>query len=78
MIQNKRRLKRVWQLSINPKDKRNLNKATKDLKNRLLQLKNEKFEKFVKHLNVSKNNEYSLWNANKYLKRPVKETFLFF
>ena len=72
MIQKKRRLRRVWQPSRNPNDERNLNKATKDLKSRLLQLKNDSLEKFVKHLNVTENDEYSLWNATKYLKRPVK------
>lgn len=72
MIQNKRRLRKIWQTSRNPNDKKLFNRSAKDLKKRLFELKNEQLGYFLKNLGVSKNDEFSLWKATKYLKRPTK------
>lgn len=72
LIQRKRRLRRIWQRSRNPRDKTIFNRASNDLKRRLSFFKNRDFENFLRNLSTSNNTEYSLWRATKYLKRPKK------
>lgn len=73
LIRNKRRLRRIWHQSRNPRDKTILNLATRLLKERLSQHKNYEIGNYLRNLsaNASKN-EHNLWKATKYLKRPVK------
>lgn len=71
LILAKRRLRRRWQYSRSPADKTILNKATKELKQKLAEFKNEAVNAYLKDLSASKNRAYNLWNATKYLKRPV-------
>lgn len=74
LIRNKRRLRRIWQSSRSPIDKRIFNRSSSELKSRIREFKNEETSNFLKNLNVhvSKNDEHCLWNATKYLKRPIK------
>lgn len=72
LIRNKRRLRRIWQHSRNPRDKANLNLATKLVKERLSEYKNKEIENFLKKLQVNTSkSEHNLWMATRYLKRPA-------
>ena len=70
----KRRLRKRWQNSRDPNDKRIFNKAAKDLKIALYNMKNDQIGTYLSNLNTNniKHNEFSLWNATKYIKRPTK------
>lgn len=72
LIANKRSLRRVYQRTRSPLDKANFNRAANYLKKRLQDYKNDSVNNFLRNLDVTKNNEYSLWKATKYLKRPAK------
>lgn len=74
LIRIKRRLRKTWQLSRNPNDKRRLNQASKNLKFHLNNLKSKYIGEFFDNINTSKNNNYNLWKATKYLKRPTKRS----
>lgn len=71
-IAEKRRLRRNWQHSRNPSDKRLFNKACRELKILLFEYKNNATAKFIETINNSKYDEHLLWKSTKYLKRPVK------
>lgn len=74
MIKHKRRLRKIWQTTRSPADKRNLNVAVKNLKERLAEIKSEAFKEFLKNLSPTKYDEHQLWKATKYLKRPPKRS----
>lgn len=71
LISTKRRLRRVWQLSRSRCDKTNYNRACKKLKQLLLELKSKSLEAYLADLEPG-NAEHNLWNATKYLKRPIR------
>ena len=71
MVLEKRRLRRVWQLSRNPRDKTALNEASKDLKAKLSDLRSEAIGQFLKSAEPNKH-DHNLWNTTRYLKRPPK------
>lgn len=71
LIRHKRRLRRIWQLSRNPRDKTNFNKATSHLKKRIAETKNANLANFLRNLSATNNNDHSLWKATKYLKKPT-------
>lgn len=71
-IREKRRLRRIWQTSRNPVDKRNFNRASKLLTARLDRLKNDNTGNYLRNLDANKTGDHCLWKATKYLKRPVK------
>lgn len=52
LVAEKRRLRRVWFLSRNPRDKTALNRATKDLKDKLSTLRQDSFKRFLKIWNL--------------------------
>ncbi|EDX18497.1 GD15515 [Drosophila simulans] len=67
----KRRLRRVWFLSRNPRDKTALNRATKELKETLVRLRKEALDSFVGNL-APGDPHHNLWNVTKRIKRPLK------
>lgn len=71
LISEKRRLRRKWQMTRSPADKRNLNNASQNLKRILLEFKNEAIDKYVGDLNADRSSGYSLWKCTKKLKRPT-------
>lgn len=75
-INEKRRLRRNWQLSRNPDDKRLFNKACRELKLLLYEYKNKATAEFIEKINSSKYDEHLLWKSTKYLKRPVRRKTL--
>ena len=64
MIKQKRRLRKIWQTTRIPADKRNLNAAVENLKERLAEIKSEGFKDFLKNLSPTKYDEHQLWRAN--------------
>lgn len=72
LIKEKRRLRRKWQQSRNPTDKKIFNKACKNLKQKLYDAKNESLSYYLKGLTPFENDENCLWRATKYLKRPTQ------
>lgn len=72
LIRRKRRLRKIWQRTRLPMDKTNFNRAAHLLKSRLKEYKNNSLCSYLRNLSPSNNNEYNLWKATKYLKRPQK------
>jgi hypothetical protein len=64
-IREKRRLRRQWQAYRLPADKTKLNRATKELRNTLEQLKNESIHEYLINLTATKATDYSLWKATR-------------
>jgi len=71
MVSEKRRLRRVWQLSRSRSDKTIYNRACKDLSRMLLDLKSKSLEAYLADLEPC-SADHKLWNATKYLKRPTR------
>ena len=72
LIVEKRRLRRNYQQTRSIADKRIFNRACRYVKIRLDKFKNDLQGEFFQHLDARRNDEYSLWNATKYIKRPTK------
>lgn len=72
LIRVKRRLRKTWQRTRLPLDKKNFNRAARHLNLRLKELKNESVGIYLSNLTPSGNNEYKLWNATSNIKRPQK------
>lgn len=70
----KRRLKRMWQNGKSPVAKTRLNKAIKESKSKLAELKEESIEEFLKNADPNKKDDCSLWRATKYQKTSFKAT----
>lgn len=69
-IEEKRRLRKIWQTTKDPRDKRKLNKAIKELKQNLHDLKNEEIKDYLSKLTATQATNYSLWKATKKLNQP--------
>lgn len=69
----KRKLRRRWQNSRHPEDKRKLNIVTKEVKELLTQHTQQEMEDRLSHLTATKETEYSLWKATKSIKQPKKQ-----
>lgn len=73
-ITEKRRLRRVWQLSRNPLDKRNFNNAAQNLKRLLREYNNDSIQEYLKQLTPSDSEKFSLWRPlrrMKHVKTPI-------
>ena len=69
-LQNKRRLRRIWQITRSKLDKTKLNQATKDLKEALHIERNNEIANYLEKLTPTEATEYSLWKATKKIKQP--------
>ena len=65
-------MRRIYKITRSPLDKSNLNRATNHLKKRSKEFKNENTKVFLRKLEVKRNDDFNLWKATKYLKRPIK------
>ena len=72
LIAEKRRLRRKYQQTRNPLDKTIFNRACRYLSARLDKFKNDSQSEYFQQLDARRNDEYSLWKATKYIKRPAK------
>ena len=69
-LKEKRRLRKIWQRTHYITDKLEYNRAAKMLKNLIWKNKNDTLQDYLSKLSPQGTNEYSLWKATKYLKRP--------
>lgn len=67
----KRKLRRNWQNNRTPQNKTKLNRATRELKTMLKNMKNESVQNYLENLSATQNTDYSLWKATSKLKRPT-------
>lgn len=66
----KRKLRKQWRISRTAADKQKLNKASRELKDLLHNLKNQEIQEYLENLSASEANDYSLWKATKRIRRP--------
>ena len=71
MITEKRKIRRKYQQSRSPHDKRILNNITQKLRREIQQIKNETMNAYLIELTDDASTDYSLWRATKKIKRPV-------
>ncbi|GBP32405.1 Probable RNA-directed DNA polymerase from transposon X-element [Eumeta japonica] len=69
-VAEKRRLRRVWQLSHRASDKTKLNRAIKELKNLLAETTNDMIKKRLEKMSPNGHGAYNLWKATKSLPQP--------
>lgn len=72
MIAEKRRLRKRWQTTRAPEDKRKLNQAIKQVKVLLGNDRNLQIQEYLAGLSATEANGYSLWKATKKLKQLQK------
>lgn len=70
-IVEKRRLRQRWQLTRSDPDKREYNRANKQLKTLLSQHKNQGIQNYLENLSANEQTNYSLWKATRKIKRPT-------
>lgn len=73
-IKEKRKARRRWQESRTPLSKNVLNRLGKELKNMIIEIKNETFSNYMGNLSYDKTSDYSLWKAARSLKRPITQS----
>lgn len=69
-LEEKRRLRRIWHLSHSSVDKKNLNYATKELKELIHDSVNLTIKKNLELMSPQGNDDHSLWKATRNLTRP--------
>ena len=67
----KRKLRKRWQLTRDPRIKTELNRVTQDLRRTILAIKQQSIAAYLQDLTDDASTDYSLWKATKRLKRPV-------
>lgn len=72
IVREKRRARRKWHQTRNPADKNHLNSITQKLKRAIQKMKHTSFQNYLKHLNPTKEANYSLWKAANKIKRCTK------
>jgi hypothetical protein len=68
-IKEKLKLRRRWQMSRDPKDKRRYNEAARKLKDPIKKIKEETFLTYLQGLTATVDTDYSLWKAARQLKQ---------
>lgn len=66
----KTKLRKIWQCSRSPEDKKRLNKACKGLEIFLTEYKNQRFHHLIENLDAAKDSNYSLWRFTSKLRQP--------
>lgn len=69
-LAEKRRLRRVWQLSRHPEDRRLFNKSARELKEMINENENHTFQQNLLRLSAKRLDNYTLWKITKRFKRP--------
>jgi hypothetical protein len=67
----KRKLRKRWQQTRDPKIKTELNRFTQDLRRTIQEIKQQSIAAYLQDLTDEASTDYSLWKATKRLKRPV-------
>lgn len=68
-IAEKRKLRKRWHITRATSDKQRLNRAVRDLKVLLHNLRNQSIQRFLTNLTASAETDYSLWKATKNIKQ---------
>ena len=69
-IEEKRKLRKVWQRTRSPADKLKLNRASKLIKQLLEDLRTSSVQDYLQQLTATQATDYSLWKATKRMKQP--------
>ena len=64
-IQEKRKIRKLWQTTRDPNVKKLLNRASKDLKSMLQQIEKDEMANSLQNLSATKATDNSLWKAAK-------------
>ena len=67
MVQEKRKLRKIWQSTRHSSDKKRLNKMTKELKMTLIKFRNDQVTRYLTALTPTSESNYSLWKTTKKL-----------
>jgi hypothetical protein len=67
----KRKLRKRWQITRDPRLKTELNCVTQDLQRTILAIKQQSIASYLQDLTDNASIDYSLWKATKRLKRPI-------
>jgi hypothetical protein len=70
-IATKRKLRKQWQMTRDPKLKTELNRITQDLRRTILAIKQQSIAAYLEELTDDASTDCSLWKATKRLKRPI-------
>lgn len=70
LITLKRKLRKKWQQTRHPNEKRRLNHVTRSLRETLLERRNAFFKENLINLSADASTDYSLWKCTKNLKQP--------
>ena len=73
LVGEKRKARRRWQQTRDPKDKTVQNRRTTNLKREIQKWKEESVQYYLVNLTNEKETEFSLWKATKKLKRPLSQ-----
>lgn len=72
-ILEKRRLRRVWHTSRHSNDKKELNKAIRELKILIKEANNNALNTYLEGVTATKQTNYSLWKTCKNFNRPLQQ-----
>lgn len=72
LIKDKRKLRKKWQQTRSPQDRRNFNNATKNLSRKIKAFNDKNLQTQLSNLTYDSKSNYSLWKATKYHKRPTQ------
>ena len=65
--------KASWHQTRDPQDKTELNNLAQQLRRGIKELKKDSISAYLSELTNDNNSDYSLWKANKNIKRPVMQ-----
>uniref|UniRef100_A0A1B0GJF1 Putative nucleic-acid-binding protein from transposon x-element n=1 Tax=Lutzomyia longipalpis TaxID=7200 RepID=A0A1B0GJF1_LUTLO len=71
LVGHKRELRSRWKTTRHPDDKKKFNKACRELRKLLSEIRNDSINAFMKDLSPSSATDYSLWRAAKKFNRPA-------
>ena len=74
MVSKKRKLRRKWQQTRRPTIKTQLNRASKELRQAIMEHQNSSLNKYLRELSNEKSSDYSLWKAARKSTRPQTQS----
>lgn len=73
LIAKRRRARRLWQSTRDPRTKIELNRITYELRKMIQDVKQHDINKYLEDLTNDANTNYSLWKSTRKLKRPLEQ-----
>lgn len=73
LVAEKRKARKKWHRTRDPKDKKRLKQLTKQLSKEIEDIKDESISFQLKNLTSYKDSDYSLWKATKTIKKPITQ-----